>query len=202
MADKVEGSPRRGRPRSEKARNAILAAATELLLEAGLDAVSMDAVAGRAGVSKATIYRWWPTKETLALDALYHDWDPGRPRSRKTDSMRDDLLALLRPWVRLVNERPYARVVAALLAKAQTDHVFAEQYHARFLEPRRKRAAAIFERAIERGEITPDTKIDVAVDLLYGPLYHRLIQGTGPLNERFLRDIVDIVVTGLGGGTK
>src|SRR5579863_10510261 len=67
-------APRRGRPRSETARLAILEAAAELALERGLAAVSMDAVADRAGVSKATIYRWWPTKETLALDALYHEW--------------------------------------------------------------------------------------------------------------------------------
>ncbi len=69
----VAGS-QRGRPRSEKAQKAILAAAAELLLEPGLGAVSMDAVAARAGVSKATIYRWWPTKETLALDALHNEW--------------------------------------------------------------------------------------------------------------------------------
>ncbi len=74
MNDPVPAAPQRGRPRSEKAHNAILEAAAELLLDNGLAAVSMDAVATRAGVSKATIYRWWPTKETLALDALYHEW--------------------------------------------------------------------------------------------------------------------------------
>ena len=65
----------RGRPRSERARKAILEAAAELLLARPLEAVSMDAVAERAGVSKATIYRWWPTKETLALDALFREWE-------------------------------------------------------------------------------------------------------------------------------
>jgi AcrR family transcriptional regulator len=201
MADKmVTGPPGRGRPRSEKARNAIVAATAELLLEAGLDGVAMDAVAERAGVSKATIYRWWPTKETLALDALYYEWEAAGPRSRPTDSLRDDLASLLRPWLQLVTQRPYARVVAALLAKVQTDPVFAEQYRARVLEPRRDRAASIFQRAIERGEIASDTKIDVAVDLLYGPLYHRLIQGHAPPDERFMRDVVDILVTGLETG--
>jgi AcrR family transcriptional regulator len=76
----VTETPRRGRPRSERASDAIFDAAAELLLEHGLDAVSMDAVAERAGVSKATIYRWWPTKETLALDALYHEWEAVRPQ--------------------------------------------------------------------------------------------------------------------------
>src|ERR1700686_2372622 len=92
-------APRRGRPRSEKAREAILAAAAELLLARGLAAVNMDAVAQQAGVSKATIYRWWPTKETLALDALYHEWTAARPPAREPGSLRGDLLSLLRPWV-------------------------------------------------------------------------------------------------------
>src|SRR5450432_1993426 len=82
--------PQRGRPRSEKASQAILDAAADLLLENGLAAVSMDAVAARAGVSKATIYRWWPTKETLALDALYHEW-AAVPPPRDTGSLRGDL---------------------------------------------------------------------------------------------------------------
>src|ERR1700704_255725 len=87
--------PRRGRPRSEKARVAILEAAAELLLARGLSAVSMDAVAERAGVSKATIYRWWPTKETLALDALYTEWAAAGPHPRDTGSLRRALLCLL-----------------------------------------------------------------------------------------------------------
>ena len=94
----VPASPPRGRPRSEKAHKAILDAAAELLLARGLSAVSMDAVAERAGVSKATIYRWWPTKETLALDALYTEWAAARPHPRDTGSLRGDLLSLLRPW--------------------------------------------------------------------------------------------------------
>jgi AcrR family transcriptional regulator len=201
MADKtVTDAPRRGRPRSERARKAILAAAADLLLEEGLDAVSVDALARRAGVSKATIYRWWPTKETLALEAVYDQWEATRPRSRATDSLRGDLLSVLRPWVRLITRRPYARVVTALLAKAQSDPAFAEQYRAYVLEPRRTHAGAILRRAIERGEIPADTKIDVALDLLYGPFYHRMIQGHAPLNDRFTRDVVETLVAGLRGG--
>lgn len=198
-ANMTEEVPRRGRPRSEKARNAILGATADLLLEHGLGAVSMDAVAGRAGVSKATIYRWWPTKETLALDAVYHEWETVRPRPRRTNSLRSDLLSLLRPWVRLINERPYARLMAALIAKAQTDPEFAEQYRAHFVEPRRHHAAAIFQRAIDRGEIAADTNVDVALDLLYGPFYHRMLQGHGPADDRFMRDVVGFLVAGLTG---
>jgi AcrR family transcriptional regulator len=187
----------RGRPRSERAREAILHAAAELLLARGLEAVSMDAVAERAGVSKATIYRWWPTKETLALEALYHEWAPARPAARETGSLRGDLLSLLRPWVRLVRKRPYGRVIAALITEAQTDPAFAELYRERFVEPRRDQARPILRHAIERGELPATTDVELAVDLLYGPLYHRLLHGHAPLSERFLVRLVDTVLAGL-----
>ena len=88
-------------------------------------------------------------------------------------------------------------MVAALLAKVQTDDAFAEEYRARLVEPRRRQAAEIFQRAVERGEIPPETKIDVALDLLYGPFYHRFLNGHGPLNERFMRSVVETLVAGL-----
>jgi AcrR family transcriptional regulator len=189
--------PRRGRPRSESARKAILDAAAGLLLAHGLESVSMDEVAERAGVSKATIYRWWPTKETLALEALHHEWDTARPSPRATGSLRGDLLSLLRPWIRRVRARPYGRVIGALIAEARTDPQFAEQYRARFVEPRREPARALFGRAIERGEIPADTDVELALDLLYGAIYHRLLHGHAPLTDRFLRDLVDVVIAGL-----
>jgi len=176
---------------------AILEAAAELLLARGLSAVSMDAVAERAGVSKATIYRWWPTKEMLAMDALYNEWAAARPPARDTGSLSGDLLSLLRPWVRLTASRPYGRVIAAMITEAQTDPAFGAEYRARFVEPRRDQARAIFRRAIERGEIPADTKVEVALDLIYGPIYHRLLHGHAPLNDRFVRDIVDTVLSGL-----
>jgi AcrR family transcriptional regulator len=195
--DVTTAAPQRGRPRSEKAHQAILEASAELLLEKGLAAVSMDAVAARAGVSKATIYRWWPTKETLALDTLYNEW-AAVPPPRDTGSLRGDLLSLLRPWARLASRRPYGRVIAALVTEAQTDPAFARQYRARFVEPRRDQARAIFRRAIERGEIPANTKIEVALDLLYGPIYHRLLHGHAPLNDRFVHDVIDTVLDGIG----
>jgi AcrR family transcriptional regulator len=196
-ADPAADAPRRGRPRSEKARLAILEAAAELLLERGLPAVSMDAVAERAGVSKATIYRWWRTKETLALDALYNEWATVQPPARSTGSLRGDLLALLRPWVRLASSRPYGRVISALITEAQMDPEFAVVYQSRFIEPRREQGRAVFRRAIERGEIPETTKIEVGLDLLYGPLYHRLLHRHAPLNDRFVRDVVDTALDGI-----
>ena len=159
----------------------------------------MAEVAERAGVSTATIYRWWPTKETLALDALHHEWAAAGPPARETGSLRKDLLSLLRPWVRLIGKQPYGRVIAALITEAQTDSAFAQQYKERFVEPRRAPARSMLARAIERGELPPTTNIELALDLLYGPVYHRLLHGHAPLNERFLRDLVETVVAGLTG---
>jgi AcrR family transcriptional regulator len=187
----------RGRPRSEKARKAVLDAAAELLLERGLSAVSMDAVAERAGVSKATIYRWWPTKEALALDALHTEWAAAAPDPRATGSLRADLLALLRPWAELVRSRPFARVIAALVTEARTDPVFDAEYQQRVIKPRRDQAREVFRHAIDRGEIPADTNLEVALDLIYGPLYHRLLHGHLPLNDQFVRDVVDMALTGI-----
>jgi AcrR family transcriptional regulator len=164
----------------------------------GLGAVTMDAVAERAGVSKATIYRWWPTKEMLALDAIYDAW-ASVPPARDTGSLRADLLSLLRPWARLAASRPYGRVIAALLTEAQSDPAFAAAYRERFVQPRREQGRAVFRRAIERGEIPAGTNIEVALDLIYGPVYHRLLHGHAPLNDRFVRDIVDMALGGIVG---
>ena len=193
----AEPAPR-GRPRSARAHEAILQAAVGLLLEHGLDAVSMDAVAARAGVSKATIYRWWPTKESLALDALYTEWSAAAPDPRDTGSLRGDLIELLSPWARLVGgQRPYARVIAALLAETHTDPAFAAEYQQRVVQPRRDQARAIFARAIERGEISPGLDLEVALDLIYGPLYHRLLQGHAPLDDAFVKSAVDMALGGI-----
>jgi AcrR family transcriptional regulator len=194
--DRTTPAAQRGRPRSEQASNSILTAAAELLLERGLAAVTMDAVAAQAGVSKATIYRWWPTKETLALDALYHEWTGVRP-ARDTGSLRGDLLNLLRPWARLVQRRPYGRAIAALVAEAQADPAFARHYRDRFVQPRREQGRTILRRAIERCEIPEDTKVEVVLDLLYGPLYHRLLHNHAPLNDQFVRDVIDVVLSGV-----
>ncbi|WP_194916441.1 TetR/AcrR family transcriptional regulator [Catenulispora rubra] len=199
-ADPASDAPQRGRPRSHRAHQAILAAASDLLLTRGLSAVSMDTVAERAGVSKATIYRWWPTKESLALDALFTEWSAVQPTVRDTGSLRSDLVSLIRPWARLVASRPYGPVIAQLIAAAQADPVFAVEYRQRFVEPRRELARAALQRAVERGEIPAGTRMEVALDLIYGPIYHRLLHGHGPVNDRFVKEAIDMALDGIRGG--
>jgi AcrR family transcriptional regulator len=194
VTDTTEETRPRGRPRSETAQAAILSAAIALLLDEGLHAMSMDDVAERAGVSKATIYRWWASKELLALDALSTDWAAATAIKRAdTGSLRGDLLAFLRPWIRQLNEKPYGRVIAGLVAQAQTDPEFATLYREHFVQPRRDATRLLFVRALDRGEILPNTDVEVALDLLYGPIYHRMLHLHAPLNDRFTKDVVDAV---------
>jgi AcrR family transcriptional regulator len=201
MTESTAEARGRGRPRSEKAQQAILAAAIDLLLEHGLHAMSMDAVAERAGVSKATIYRWWPSKELLALDALATEWQLLAPEAtRDTGSLRGDLLARLRPWLRQLRDRPYGRVVAGLVATAQADAEFAEVYLERFVRPRRDAMRPVLLRAVERGEVPRNIDVEVALDLIYGPIYHRLLHGHAPLDERFARNFVDTILAGIAPG--
>lgn len=190
-------APRRGRPRSEHSRRAILRAASELLLERGLGEISMDAVAGRAGASKATIYRWWPSKELLVLDALLSEWATGTPPEVDTGSLAGDLRGLILPWTNHLATRPYGRVISALIAAAQSDTQFGEEYRAHFVKLRREPARAALVRARERGEIVGEIDIEAALDLLYGPIYHRLLHGHAPLTKRFANTIVDYVVAAL-----
>jgi len=191
---------RRGRPRSEKARAAILAAASELLLERGPSSMSMDAVADRAGASKATIYRWWPSKELLALDALFREWEAGMHERYDTGSLSGDLLALILPWSRQLAARPYGPVIAFFVLKAQTDPVFAAEYRDRFVERRREEARAIFARSIERGEVRPEIDVEAALDVLYGPFYHRILHGHASLSDSFAHAVVQFVVAGVCQG--
>jgi AcrR family transcriptional regulator len=195
VTDVSEETRPRGRPRSEAAQTAILSAAMALLLDQGLHAMSMDDVAERAGVSKATIYRWWASKELLALDALAKEWaTPSSTKQRDTGNLRGDLLAHLRPWIRQVNEKPYGRVIAGLVAQAQTDLEFATLYRENFVQPRRDAMRPVLLRAIARGEIAADTDLEVSLDLLYGPIYHRLLHRHAPLNDRFTQQVVDAVI--------
>jgi len=198
MTSTAENVRSPGRPRSEKAHQAILTAVMELLLDQGLHAMSMDEVARRAGVSKATIYRWWPSKERLALDALAEEWASAPPAGLSdTGSLRGDLLTRLLPWLRQLNRKPYARVVAGLVAEAQTNREFAELYRSHFVQARRDATRELLLRARDRGAIAPDTDLDVTLDLLYGPIYHRLLHGHAPLTEQFVQQVIDYVIAAI-----
>jgi len=189
--------PRPASAPSPRVRSAVLGAAHELIEAGGFFGLTVDGLVDSSGVSKATIYRWWPTKETLALDALYTEWSAAAPVPRDTNSLRGDLVELMAPWARLVTAQPYARVIAALLAKTRADPAFAAEYRQRVIEPRRDQAREIFHRAVERGELQAGIDLEVALDLIYGPLYLRLLQDHAPLDDAFVEAAIDLALTGI-----
>jgi AcrR family transcriptional regulator len=201
MTDTSTKARGRGRPRSATSQKAILAAAIEILLEQGLTSMSMDDLAKRAGVSKATIYRWWASKEFLALDALATEWALPTPSpDLDTGSLRGDLLARIHPWLAQLNKKPYERIIAGLLAQTQTDPEFARLYREHFVAPRRGETRMLLLRAIDRGEIGADTDLEVTLDLLYGPIYHRLLHRHASLDDRFAVQVIDAVIAAISCG--
>jgi AcrR family transcriptional regulator len=171
-------------------------------LERDLSEISMDAVAERAEASKATIYRWWPSKELLVLDAIRSEWDTATPEVTDTGSLAGDLRALMIPWARELAAKPYARVIASLVASAQADPEFAREYRTHFVGPRRERGRSALHRAIERGDIPRSTDVEAALDLLYGPFYHRLLHGHAAVTARFAGTIVDHVVAAVSASDR
>jgi AcrR family transcriptional regulator len=187
--------PPRGRPRSEQADRAILRAATHVLAQRGLGGMSIEEVASRAGVGKATIYRRWSSRGTLALDAFLAEFQEQQPPP-DTGTLRGDLLAALRAWVRSVTQTSAGAMLAGLIAEAQQDPGLAAAWRERVVEPLRAQHAVMLDRAIERGEISAAIDKEVVLDLLFGAAYHRLLHGHQPLNDQFVQRVVDIIVPG------
>jgi AcrR family transcriptional regulator len=187
---------KRGRPRSKLADSAILRAATDVLTERGLRGMSIEEVASRAGVGKATIYRRWPSRGALALDAFLAEFLGQQPLP-DTGTLRGDLLTALRAWIRSVMQTSAGPMLSGLIAEAQQDRGLAADWRDRVVEPVRAQHAVMLDRAIGRGEIPADTDKDVVIDLLYGPAYHRLLHGHRPLTDQFARRVVDLIVAGL-----
>jgi AcrR family transcriptional regulator len=179
-----------GRPRSERARAATLEAAGELLDERGLAALSVDAIATHAGVSKATIYRWWPSKAAVVMDAFLERTSPQMPFP-DTGSTREDLRRQMRSVIRLFNDAATSRPFVALIAESQHDPVLAAALRERFIAARRAAAAEAFARGIERGDLKADLDVEIAIDALYGALYYRLLVSGEPLTPRYADRLLD-----------
>jgi AcrR family transcriptional regulator len=163
--------------------------------------MTLDQVAREARVAKTTIYRWWDSKELLALDATFGEIDrAGLSRSVNTGSVRSDVLARWRIMLRFYGEPPWSGVMASLLAHAQLDAAFAAAYRERFFEPRREAARASILAAIKRGELGQKTDVELALDLFFAPFWNRLLHGHAPLNERYARQVVDATIRALAPG--
>ena len=186
----------RGRPRSQEADLAILTATVDLLAERGLAGMSIEEVAARAGVGKATIYRRWPSKGLLALDAFVFSFQAEQPLP-DTGTLRGDLTAALNAWVRAVTGTSMGRMLTGLIAEAQHDPELREAWRDRVLEPLRAQHRIMLDRAEARGEIPSSVDREVVLDLFFGAAQHRLLLGHLPLTEDFIRDVVDVILSGI-----
>lgn len=195
MNDESAAAP--GRPRSRRAQRAILTAAATLLRERGLRGTSIEAIAEHAGVSKKTIYRWWPSKGTLALDAFYLEWEAAQGAIPDTGGLESDLRVRMRAAVGVLVQPQLGATVAALIAEAQSDPELAEAYEQHVLAPQRAQVRAIFDRAAARGEIPAGADVEAAIDLLQGALYLRLLHTHAALDTTFADAIASVVARGL-----
>lgn len=163
----------RGRPRDPGTDERITTAAAELLLQRGFDRTTVDDVAARAGVGKATVYRRWPSKEDLAVAAMESLYAAEMPEP-DTGSIRTDLAESYRSVLTFLNAADGAAYLRTSIAESVRDDRIAALYRAS-AERRETKARATFERAIARGEVRPDIDIDTAVQWLGGLLAVRAI---------------------------
>ena len=186
----------RGRRRSERAHKAIIDATQELLVERGYPALTIEGVAARAGVGKQTIYRWWPSRSALVLEAYLAGAEPvSLPAD--SGSTREDVRALV-VWLADVLALPIGRrVVAGLIADLQHDPDLAEGFRRDVVPARRQAMLAALERGRDRGEIRADADLAVAVDALHGAVFYRLLLSGEPLDEAFAERLADQVLDGL-----
>jgi AcrR family transcriptional regulator len=182
-------SQRRGRPRSAAAQEKILAATAELLSEGGFQAVTMEAVAARAGVAKTTLYRWWPNRAAVALDCVSARMTPIADAAR-AGSYRKRFQRQLKATIRLLNGRQGQSILALIGAK-QTDPPLGRAYSEQIARPRRAQTRRMAHQAIEAGELAPGTDPDLFLDAIYGPLYYRKVVSGEPVTNDFIDRIVD-----------
>jgi AcrR family transcriptional regulator len=189
---------RRGRQRSLEAQSAILAATCRLLERKCLRQVTTEAIAQLSGVSKATIYKWWPGKALVALDAflLLMARDVPTP---DTGCAQADFAGQLKSLVGFYTSHA-GRVFCQFIAEGQSDPAFLSLFRERFLQSRRNEVRIMWQRGIDRGEIRPGVDSEIALDLIYGPAIFRLLVGHGPLNEREAEAIVATVFSGIKAG--
>jgi AcrR family transcriptional regulator len=190
-----ERGRRPGRPRSEQAERAIIDAALELFAESGPEGLCIEKVAARAGVGKATIYRRWPGKEDLLLDALAALTVP-LPEP-KGESVRDDLVALLDAMRLEAVDPRRARQSALLLGEGAKYPRLIDRYIATVVEPRRDVVRAVLRRGVATGELREQTDIDAAVYMLTGAVWARSWLGQDRAARGFARRVVDDLLTGL-----
>ncbi|MGD9705249.1 MAG: TetR/AcrR family transcriptional regulator [Acidimicrobiia bacterium] len=184
---------RRGRPRDESCGPAILSATLQLVADVGIAGLTMDAVAARAGVGKATIYRRWSSKEALLLDAWMSCIKP-RPIP-DTGTLRDDIAALFVAIDQPLPDDAIQRIFPQMIAAAKVNPDVADAYRA-FITERRKPLRTVLDRGVARGELPADADLDLIHDLLVAPVLYRWLVSDGTVDDDVVARIIDLVLAG------
>ncbi len=179
---------KRGRPRNLEAQKSILSASYDLLLENGFQALTVDKIAKYAQVSKATIYKWWPNKASVVMDGFLYAASERLPVP-DTGSAYNDILTHATNLTIFLTSRE-GTIITQLLGEGQFDSGLADAYRARYFQPRRLEAKSLLEKGIQRGELKKSIDIDICIDLIYGPIFYRLLVTGEPLDESYVRQLI------------
>lgn len=197
MADmRANPDVKRGRPRQLSVRDAVLAGAGQLLLQAGTKGFSIEGVARLSGASKVTIYKWWPSKGALALDGFYTLVSPSIDTTL-TGDVEQDLVTQVSAVLALFRDTAIGPILAGLIGEAQRDPELAAAIRERWLEPRRQCGVAIVEAAQAAGHVRPDLDPTMILDQIYGPIYLRLLVGHAPLTDDLAAALVRTILSGV-----
>jgi AcrR family transcriptional regulator len=184
-----------GRPRSDSARNAVLEATNDLLLEVGFSKLTMEGIAVRAGVGKATLYRWWPSKGAVAMEAFLAAVSLKIAFPHTDSAVADITTQMLR--LAEAYRGTTGRVVCELIALGQADPDILAAFIEGYMIPRRDAAKEVLRRGVQAGQIRADVDLDLMVDALYAPLFHRMLLRHRPLDDAFVRHLAALVFSGL-----
>jgi AcrR family transcriptional regulator len=187
---------RRTGGRSARVRAAVLTATLHAVAEHGADAISISEIARQAEVHETSIYRRWPTKEHLLLDALL-DYSEARLPIPDTGTLRGDLVAFATA-VTAYLDSPLGRTLARTMAVASDDDVLAAS-RVQFWKSRLDLASAMISRAKDRGEVPADLDAAAAVELVIAPLHFRALLTRQPVDEHDIAQTIDTLLTGLAG---
>lgn len=194
--DLPEKPRRRGRPRNEGLRQTILRAAAELLEERGVDGVTIEAIASRAGVGKQTIYRRWSTRAAVLVEAFLSQ-DDAPIAVPDAGSLRRDLAALATTVAATAGNESLRRSVAGLVAASHVDAEVGRLFRERFVAPVRAVAREILQRAMDRGELHPDVDLEVVIDELVGAIWYRALLAGGRLGAPYAETLAGTLVHGI-----
>ena len=195
----VDGHRGPGRPRSAEVDHAIRRATIDLLAEESYDGLSIEAVAARAGCGKAAIYRRWPSKSALVVDAVRACKDQGFVLP-DTDSARDDLMQYVQGMVRYYRTSDVGRVLPALVAEMARNPELAASFRKGVIEPRRALVLEMLGRGVARGELRADVDLEVVADAMAAVLQHRLLITGQDVDEALPERLVDILWRGVAAG--